>query len=256
MRAKKQKQNPKTKKKPKLASDKAKQGTKIVTTAIGPGLTERGVLLEDGMTQLGRATDALVERVATSARDGARDPAEHVLDISKAYYREESATGSHNIQCDRCLLKSPGASSVRAASKLAESLGWVVTDAYDHCPVCKDGSMLRSCGSGALAVVVPPRLSPSDMILIVRMRYVVDYISRGASVEAFLQNSVRSGHRSMLSDLAQESNYLTPPLIERVSILVGQRHADVHEFLVTDAAKVWAFFLKLYRLLLAEDSPF
>jgi hypothetical protein len=255
MRAKKQKQMPKIKKKPKFVIGKTKRGTKIVTTAIGPGLAERGALLEDGMTQIGRATDALVERVATSAREGARDPAEHVLDISKAYYREESASGSHNIQCDRCLLKSPGASSVKAASKLAESLGWVVTDAYDHCPVCKDGSKLLSSGSAALAVVVPPILSPSDMILIVRMRYVVDYISRGASVEAFLQNSVRSGHRSMLSDLAQESNYETLPLIQRVEFLI-ERHADVHEFLVTDAAKVWAFFLKLYRLLLAEDSPF
>jgi len=210
-----------------------------------------GGILGEGLSQLARTTDAVVDRVANSARDQGRDPGDHLLDLSKAYYREESATGQHSVQCDRCLLKSPGTASVRAASKLAESLGWVVTDSFDHCPVCKDGSKLLAGGSTALAV--PPRLTHAELILVVRLRYIGDKIASGASVEALLQNSVRSQHRPMLSDLAQETNYDSLPLVEKVAQLLS-KNADLPAVYRDDAPKAWAFLLRLYELLKTEDQ--
>lgn len=237
----------------------AKGGTKIATTGpvtpnIGPGLDDRGFLsgqhsdaIAEGVTQLARGTDALVDRVVNSDRD--RN--EHILDLSKAYFSEETSQGQHSVQCDRCLLKSPGASSVKASIKIAEAAGWVVTEKYDHCPVCKDGSKLLKGGSAALSL--PPKLSHSDLILITRLNYIGGNIERGASVEAFLQNSIRSQHRSMLSDLAQETNYDTVPLIERVTNLIT-RNAEIHPVFSGETRKAWAFFLQLYAALKTEDG--
>ncbi|HMG12188.1 MAG TPA: hypothetical protein VK571_03360 [Gemmatimonadaceae bacterium] len=208
--------------------------------------------IQAGMVALARGTDALVTRIVESAREGSRDPAEHLLDLSRAYYQEETAQGSHNVQCDRCKLKSPGMASTAKANRLAESLGWIVTDDFDHCPACKDGGLMLPGASAALAVV--PALTPAEMILVVRVRYIVDNISDGMSIEALLQNSVRSGHRSMLSDLAASTRYDTIPLIEQVTSLIGQRGADVHPLFLSDSAKIWSFFLKLYDALKKEDD--
>lgn len=212
---------------------------------------EAGKTIEAGMTALARGTDALVTRVVNSAREHSRDPGEHILDLSKAYYQEESSEGQHSVQCDRCLLKSPGASSRRAAEKIAEATGWVVRDDYDHCPVCKDGSLLLK--SGGVALAVPPKLSPSDLILVVRLRYIGDKIERGASVDAFLQNAARSGHRSMLSDLAQESNYDALHLCSRIDALL-KKNAEVPAVFASDP-KGAAFLVKLYDELKAQDIP-
>lgn len=217
--------------------------------SLGPGISSTAI--EAGMTALAKGTDALVTRVVNSAREHSRDPGEHILDLSKAYYQEESSEGQHSVQCDRCLLKSPGASSRRAAEKIAEATGWVVRDDYDHCPVCKDGSLLLK--SGGVALAVPPKLSPSDLILVVRLRYIGDKIERGASVDAFLQNAARSGHRSMLSDLAQESNYDALHLCSRIDALL-KRNADVPAVFTSDP-KGAAFLVKLYDELKAQDIP-
>jgi len=238
------------------------------STSIGPSLAKRPEPAADGppggigifrdseeiaasITALGRATDALVTRVVDSAREHSRDAAEHILDLSKAYYQEEgSGGGQHSVQCDRCLLKSPGASSQNAAEKIALANGWVVTDDYDHCPVCRDGSKLLKSGGTALAV--PPRLSPADMILIVRLRYIGDLVTRGVSLEAFLLNAARSGHRSMLSDLAQEFNYDAISLGERLTALT-LRNAALPEVLLESKGAV--FMVSLFAALKAEDQP-
>ncbi len=255
-------------KKPKAkAKLKRHRNVKIIsTTRSGPSLDRAkvvgkdlsddglGVLgahqVEAGMTALARGTDALVTRVVNSAREHSRDPGEHILDLSKAYYQEESNEGQHSVQCDRCLLKSPGARSRSKAIQIALAVGWVVTDDYDHCPVCRDGSKLLKGGTAALSV--PPMLSPADMILIVRLRYISDKIERGASLEAFLKNAVRSGHRSMLSDLAQEPNYDTEPLLERIHAL-SKKNADVPVVFMTGTGP--EFLVKLYAALKAEDIP-
>lgn len=247
-------------KKPKAkAKLKRHRNVKIIsTTRSGPSLERARVVgkdldgdkIEAGMTALARGTDALVTRVVNSAREHSRDPGEHILDLSKSYYQEESSEGQHSVQCDRCLLKSPGSSSQRAAIKIAEATGWVVTNDYDHCPVCKNGSLLLKGGTAALAV--PPALSPSDMILIVRLRYIGDKIDRGASLDAFLKNAVRSGHRSMLSDLAQETNYDTEPLLARIHAL-SKKNADIPSVFMMGTGP--EFLVKLYQALKTEDIP-
>lgn len=243
----------KPKKKPK-ARPKRHRNVKIVsTTKAGPSLDRLRVdseELEQKITALARGTDALVQRVVNSAREGSRDPADHLLDLSKAYYREEGTEGQHSVQCDRCLLKSPGAGSRRAAIQIAESVGWVVTDSYDHCPVCRDGSKLLKSGSAAL--LPKPTLSHSDMILVVRLRYIAGYIEKGASVTAFLQNSVRSQHRPMLSDLAGGMHYDPLELASHIDALVKQ-NADVSEVFVEGKAR--GFLEELFEALKAEDKP-
>lgn len=246
---------------------RAKRFAGVTTTDIGASLARResldneglGILgapldysMEAKMMALARGTDALVTKVVNAAAEGAVDATEHLLDLSQAYYREETDQGQHNVQCDRCLLKSPGAATRSGASTLAVSLGWVVTEAFDHCPVCKDGGLMLPGASVALRA--PPALTPAEMILVVRLRYIIDKIDRGASVPAFLQNAARSGHRSMLSDLAQETNYDTTPLIEKLTALTEQRGVDVHDLLHSDAARVWAFLFELYGALKKEDQ--
>lgn len=260
---------------PKRRLGRTKSGTPVMTTDMGPSLARMRVVgkdlpedhdleprtpgspsshhLQEGMILLARGTDALVTRVVNSAREGARDPAEHLLDLSRAYYQEETSEGQHSVQCDRCLLKSPGSATRTGSEALARSLGWIVTDDYDHCPVCKDGGFLLGAGA-ASALAVPPALTPAEMILVVRIRYVVDKIEKGATVEAFLQNAIRSGHRSMLSDLAMEYGYSTVGLIEKVMALTT-RGVEVHPLFLTDSRKIWSFFLKLYDLIQAEDRP-
>ncbi len=256
---------------PKKPKPKAKlkrhRNVKIIsTTRSGPSLDRArvvgkdlsddglGVLgssqIEAGMIALARGTDALVTKVVNSAREHSRDPGEHILDLSKSYYQEESSEGQHSVQCDRCLLKSPGASSQKAAIKIAEATGWVVTEKFDHCPVCRDGSKLLKGGTAALAV--PPTLSPADMILVVRLRYIGDKIDKGASLDAFLKNAVRSGHRSMLSDLAQETNYDAEGLLARIHAL-SKKNADVPAVFMTGTGP--EFLVKLYAALKAEDIP-
>ena len=240
----------------------------VVTTDLGPSLDRlRGAgkdlasddglgmfgahQIEAGMVALARGTDALVTKVVNSAREGSRDPADHLLDLSRAYYQEETSEGTHNIQCDRCKLKSPGMATEKQASRLAESLGWVVTDAFDHCPACKDGGLMLPGASAALAVV--PALTPAEMIFIVRIRYIVDKIEEGTSVEAFLQNANRSGHRSMLSDLAASTRYDTVPLIDQVTSLI-ERGADVHPLFSSESTKICSFFFRLHEALKKEDG--
>jgi hypothetical protein len=260
---------PKRKKRPKLTERNRRAGGSVVTTDIGPSLDRLqvvgkdlpesyaglGVLgshqIEAGMVALARGTDALVTRVVESAREGSRDPAEHLLDLSRSYYQEETAQGSHNVQCDRCKLKSPGMASTAKASTLAQSLGWIVTDDFDHCPACKDGGLMLPGASAALAVM--PALTPAEMIFIVRIRYIVDKIEEGASVDAFLKNASRSGHRSMLSDLAASTRYDTIPLTEQITALI-ERGADVHALFSSDSTKICSFFFRLYEALRKEDA--
>lgn len=254
---------------PKRRSGRARSGSPVVTTDAGPSLARMrvvgkdlreddglGVLgshpIEAGMVALARGTDALVTRVVNSAREGSRDPAEHLLDLSRAYYQEETSEGQHSVQCDRCLLKSPGSATQEGAMAVARALGWYVSESADHCPVCKDGGLMLPGASVALAAA--PALTPAEMILVVRLRYVIDKIEQGATVQAFLQNAIRSGHRSMLSDLAMEYGYSTVPLIEKVTGLIA-RGVDVHAFFARDTRKIWAFFLALYDQIKAEDRP-
>lgn len=260
------KKKPKPKKRRRSLTDRNHAVSGPPTTSIGPSLAKRSPADEEhtggigifrdseevaaSITALGRATDALVTRVVDSAREHSRDAAEHILDLSKSYYREEGSGGQHSVQCDRCLLKSPGASSQEAAEKIALANGWVVGDDYDHCPVCRDGSKLLKSGSTALAV--PPRLSAADMILIVRLRYIGDLVARGVSLEAFLSNAARSGHRSMLSDLAQEFNYDAIAIGDRIATL-KLRHADLPEVLFESKGAV--FMVSLFAALKAEDQP-
>jgi hypothetical protein len=258
------KRKPKPKSKPGKKTKKRELGSagpgaksrQIVTTDIGPSLLPNSPVdaaydLEPKLKALARGTDALVTHVVNAAKDQARDPAEHLLDLSRAYYNEESAMGQHNVQCDRCSLKSPGMANKTAAIKVAEAVGWVVRDDYDHCPACKDGGLLLPGSSTALAV--PPALTPSEMILVVRLRYILDKIGKGASLDAFLQNAERSQHRSMLSDLAQQSSYDVMPLVDKVTALI-ERGVDLHACFGSDTEKVWGFMRALYERLKREDG--
>jgi len=230
-----------------MPSKKKKPKLKIIsTTKAGPSLERLRVgapsdtPLESKVTALTRGTDALVTRIVNSAREQSRDLGDHILDLAKVYFQEEGSDCQHSVQCDRCKLKSPGASSERKAIKVAEAVGWIVTDQYDHCPVCKDGSKLLKAGGAALAT--PPKLSHAEMILVTRLSYLGKAIGEGYSVSALLQNSVRSQHRSMLSDLALETSYEIQPLLDRVRDLVA-KNADVDPiFTVADHAKAsWGF---------------
>lgn len=248
-------------KKPKAkAKLKRHRDVKIIsTTRSGPSLERAKVIgkdleadkIEAGMTALAKGTDALVTRVVNSAREHSRDPGDHILDLSKAYYSEESGDGGqHSVQCDRCMLKSPGASSRTKAIQIATAVGWVVTDDFDHCPACKDGSLLLK--GGGVALSVPPKLSHAEMILVVRLRYISEYIERGASVEAFLKNSVRSQHRPMLSDLASGTHYDALELRSFIDAL-SQKNADVSVVFSEEKGRV--FLEELYAALKAEDLP-
>jgi hypothetical protein len=205
--------------------------------------------LSPKLHELGRATDALVRRVVSSAAEGSRDPAEHVLDIAKAYYQEETSEGSYNVQCDRCGLKSPGQSSVKRACLVAEELGWFVTAKVDHCPVCRDGSKLLKPGTAALQTF---GVSTGDMVLVVRLRWLGSKIEKGWSLEALLDNAARSGHRSMLSDLAQGFGYDATMLQARIQEL-GKQNADVPEVFTSGTAV--DFVADLFARLKSEDEP-
>jgi hypothetical protein len=224
-------------------------GRAISDGKIGPGSFRDDSDLSPKLHELGRATDALVRRVVSSAAEGSRDPAEHVLDIAKAYYQEETSEGSHNVQCDRCGLKSPGQSSVKRACLVAEELGWFVTAKVDHCPVCRDGSKLLKPGTAALQVF---GVSTGDMLLVVRLRWLGSKIEKGWSLEALLDNAARSGHRSMLSDLARGFGYDVVPLFTRVQEL-GKQNADMPEVFTSGTAV--DFVADLFARLKSEDEP-
>lgn len=270
------KQKRKQKKRSRVKVGRTRTGRQIVTTDIGPRLDQdslnligdhalddlkpSGVLgdldsISAQIQALGRATGAIVDRVVNSARDHARDPAEHILDLSKAYYSEESSLGAHHVQCDRCKLRSQGMSSEKKASEEASRLGWFVTAAGqegpDHCPVCRDGSKLLKAGAIA---TTSPGLSIPEMILVTRLRWVMEQFSDGASALAIIENSKRSGRRSMLSNLCGTYEYEAAALMVQIGDLIV-KHADVPQIFVEDTRGAGRLLSELFVIVKGEDLP-
>ena len=209
-------------------------------------LSEHQHALGQGITALGKATDALVKRVERAAQD--RDPSEAILDLSKAYYSEERDGGSCNIQCDICKLRSPGCNSFAKAGEVAQALGWVVTDTYDHCPACRKDTPLIT--SGRAALVVPPTLSTPDMIFVTRIRFLAEEFRDGVSPGSLVKNSVSSGRRSMLSDFAGRISYDHSILVQAVNELRNRQAIIPEEF---DGEPIRHWIREVFSILKQED---
>lgn len=202
-----------------------------------------------GLQEIARATDAIVRRVTEGG--GIRDQSEHVLDQARREGREETLDGrQHNVRCDRCGLKSPGASTQARANLLAEHSGWSVNDKYDHCPTCRSDSP-KQLGPGAVTGddQLPVEPSISDTIFLTRVEWIFDRFASGATSVATILNARRSGHRSMLTDLARSFGYDESAFFAKLRTMTESVMTAVPE----DSA-LWNFVRKLFRLLKAEDD--
>lgn len=177
--------------------------------SVGPGLSstaldafERDSRVDD----LGRATSSLVTHVLSAAREQSRDPAEHVLDISRAHYREGSGEQQIKLRCDGCGLLSLGQSSQERAQVSARALGWLSTETDDRCPTCRPDAVKLLPGEVS-ASVPKALLSSPELIFISRLEYFANRITDGTSPRACIINSRSSGHRHMLSDFARGFGY-------------------------------------------------
>ncbi len=205
-----------------------------------------------GLQEIGRATDALVRRVTASGE--ARDRSEHLLDRVLVIHQEEADGLQHNVRCDRCGLKSPGAASHHRASALAEQMGWDVADEYDHCPTCRDGGVkqLRAgLPPDTSDDVLPTEPSILDQIFLTRVEWLAERFKSGATPVATILNARRSGHRSMLSDLARSFGYEETLFFRKLNSLCLSERRRVVE--APDEAEQ-NFIRKLFLLLKVEDG--
>ncbi len=209
-----------------------------------------------GLQEISRATDALVQRVTDSG--GGRDRSEHLLDSARRSHLEESADGrQHNVRCDRCGIKSPGAINQARASEYARQIGWSVNDEFDHCPTCRDDGPKRLAGSEAAdGEALPPEPSIRDLIFFSRLDWISDRFESGATSVATIVNARRSGHRAMLTDLAKSFDYDESAFFAKVESLRetdGVGRGGWLQGISVDSAE-WNFVKKLFRLLKAEDE--
>ncbi len=194
-------------------------------------LARRTETLEAGLHGIGRVTDALVTRVAGSTT---REPS------------------GHHIKCDTCQLRSPGERTPELAARLAERLGWQVGDLNDYCPEHRTDRPLL--GDGKTPAPLPAELTSAELILVTRLNWVGQKIAEGFLPKSLIQESFRTDHRSMLSDLARPFGYSTVPLIEQATLLLT-RGADLHPVFSERTSDAWEFFLALFDLLRGLDEP-
>lgn len=206
-----------------------------------------------GLQEISRATDALVRRVTDGG--GVKDRSEHQLDRAYAVHHEENTSGGqHSVRCDRCGLKSPGAGSVARAGIIAEQIGWYVSDEADHCPTCRD-DRAKQLGVGQSDVdndTLPPELSIPDQIFLTRLEWLLERFEAGATPVATLLNARRSGHRSMLSDLARSFDYDDSAFFQKVKSVLPLPNG--WQVCPSEDSSEWNFFRKLFRLLKVEDG--
>lgn len=198
--------------------------------------------------QLARVTSAIATHVLGAARSQSRDPAEHQLDEHRARFGE-SDSKHISIQCDRCGLRSRGAGSVQLASARAREDGWHVDEHEDHCPACKDGAKLLGPGSNAGPVV----LSGQEGLLVMRLTWLSHQISQGHTPRAIVSNAQRSGHRTMLSDLARAYAYDDDFLMEAVMKIETARPGTLPQFVDMGGDVTW--LSDLFDILASEDVP-
>lgn len=197
-------------------------------TRLERTIATRTDTLEAGLSGIGRVTDALVSRV-----------------VGTGISREPTAI---NIECDVCRVRSPGGRDAEEATRLAERLGWQAGD-RDYCPTHRPDRKLLGDGQ---AEPPPKELSTGDAILVTRMNWIGARIAQGFFPEALIQESFRLDRRSMLSDLARETEYSTAALSARVTGLITAR-AEIHDVFSERTRDVWVFFGELYRLLKIAD---
>lgn len=196
--------------------------------------------LADGLGALARTTDAIVDRVARE-----RDPAEHVLDQLIRAQSEEYGDRMIRIQCDRCGIQSPGAVNEAIAGLRASDAGWLVTDAADHCPSCRDDSKALPEGVVSLDFVRSSKLGGLDAILRNRIEFLHRRHLDGMSAAACVYNAHSSGHRHMLTDLCRQFQYDPERLFDRIPELgLG--------LLLDEAARDWV--KRLFKIVQAEDA--
>lgn len=205
------------------------------------------------MDALGRATSSLVTHVLSAAREQSRDPAEHVLDVSRAHYHEGAGERTMKLRCDGCGVLSPGASTHELAAVAARALGWISTDEVDQCPACRPDAPKLLPGQ-VTAEVPKALLSSPELILMSRLEYFANRIVDGTSPRAALINSRASGHRHMLSEFAKGFDYRVNAL-SRAFVDLEQRGFAIPMPKVMDEylqAMVW--FGTLFELLAVEDD--
>lgn len=212
--------------------------------AIGSGL--------DRVDALGRATSSLVTHVLSAAREQSRDPAEHVLDVSRAHYHEGAGERTMKLRCDGCGVLSPGASTHELAAVAARALGWISTDGHDgldQCPACRPDAPKLLPGQ-VTAEVPKALLSSPELILMSRLEYFANRIVDGTSPRAALINSRSSGHRHMLSEFCKGFEYDATKIFTRLEELAA-RGVSVPPFYVE---KDQEWFQGLFELVKSEDQ--
>lgn len=203
-------------------------------------------ILGAGLARLGSITAALAARITQAPRD----PAEHVLDASRAFYAEEQAGKTVCVECDVCKLLGPGAATGERAKILARNLGWDCEDDHDHCPTHAQKQL-----SAGRPSTVPVMLSIPESILITRLEWLSDIIQGGGSAEAALKNSQRTGARRMLTDLAQALHYNPAELGARVDALRALGAELPEAFRSDPEGKTFEWIAELFAHVCAEDNP-
>jgi hypothetical protein len=212
--------------------------------AIGSGL--------DRVDALGRATSSLVTHVLSAAREQSRDPAEHLLDVSRAHYHEGLGERTMKLRCDGCGVLSPGASTHERAAVGARALGWISTDEVDQCPACRPDAPKLLPGQ-VTAEVPKALLSSPELILMSRLEYFANRIIDGTSPRACIINSRSSGHRHMLTDFCKGFEYDPLKLFDHLKDL--QVRGVTVPGLPTDPDVLGTWFGGLFVLLKADDWP-
>ena len=201
------------------------------------------------MDALGRATSSLVTHVLSAAREQSRDPAEHVLDVSRAHYREGD-NRVMRLRCDACGALSPGASTHERAAVNARALGWLSTDTEDLCPDHRPD--VPKLLEGQVSASVPPALlSSPELILMSRLEYFAARMTDGTSPRACIINSRSSGHRHMLTDFAQGFEYKLNQLVAHIEALES-RGVELPSK-PADSEKTREWFQGLFDLVRTED---
>lgn len=215
----------------------------------------------EGLTGISKVVDSLVKRITGSGRQHS----EHILDEARSQHEEEIPIGAQvSVRCDRCGLKGPGAGSIARASELAEAQGWYVSNEKDHCVTCRDDrKLLPGMNAIALAESLPKEIAIVDQIFLTRIEWLRERIESGATVVATILNARRSGHRPMLTDLAQRFGYDSVLFFERLQDLIDRdqvkddlwlQAADSSEGEEEPKHGGVVFMRKLFQLLRVEDE--
>jgi hypothetical protein len=211
---------------------------KLVESLSSPDESER-------IRALSRVTSELVKRVDRAERH----PGERILDEAEFASGESRGEYSHRVECDQCGMLSVGAFSQERANERAIAAGWVVApegEKGDYCPRHKPGALLLN----GQAPPAPKKPSPIEALLLVRLEWLSTQYLRERSPEAVVANSVHSGQRTMLTDIAQGD---VLAFFERLGLLI-----ETHPMEVPDgfreagvAGQLWLH--DLLTLVTAED---